>query len=129
VVVSFFLWIHCEIQPYRPTQFLPELIVIFELGKVDLVDDLAEICLVGYLQLLLHIFHIGFMEMDTIRVAFFHEVQELRAYQHDRLVPFTLDLVRFLMVNGGENLCRGQDSVGQAKTWVEVVIFSQFQSF
>lgn len=46
MIVSLFLWIHSKIQPYRPAQFLPELLIIPKLRKVDLVDNLAKICLI-----------------------------------------------------------------------------------
>lgn len=126
IVVAFAVCVDFEVQTDGSSQLLPELIVVFELRKINSVDDLSEIGLITDFELFLHVFHIRFVEVDAIRIAVFEKVEDFGAYQHDWFVPFALDLVGFLVVNRCEDLRGGQNSIGKAKTGIEIMPFSQF---
>ncbi len=126
IVVAFAFCVDFEVQADGPSQLLPKLIVVFELRKINSVDDLSEIGLITDFELFLHVFHVRFMEMDAIGIAVFEKVEDFGAYQHDWFIPFALDLVGFLVVNGCEDLRGGQNSIGKAKTGIEIMPFSQF---
>ena len=126
IVVAFAVCVDFEVQADGSSQLLPELIVVFELRKINSVDDLSEIGLITDFELFLHVFRVRFVEVDAIRIAVFEKVEDFGAYQHDWFVPFALDLVGFLVVNGCEDLRGGQNSIGKAKTGIEIMPFSQF---